>query len=101
MANRGIDKPGAHNWPPLPLAEWQETRDTLHMWTQIAGKVKLQLCPFLNEWWQVALHPTARGLTTSVIPHPRGVFEIDFDFVTHQLLIQSSEGDSLVMALYP
>lgn len=101
MASDETRGPARQDWPPLPLAEWQETRDTLHMWTQIVGKVKLQLCPFLNEWWQVALHPTARGLTTSVIPFPGGVFEIYFDFVAHQLLIQSSEGSSRVMALYP
>ena len=55
-------------WPPLPLAAWRETLDTLHMWTQIVGKVKLELTPFLNEWWNVALQVTPRGLTTGPIP---------------------------------
>ncbi|HTE86039.1 MAG TPA: DUF5996 family protein, partial [Dehalococcoidia bacterium] len=80
-------------WPPLPLEEWQETLHTLHMWTQIAGKVKLRLSPFLNEWWQVALHLTARGLTTATIPSPSGVFQIDFDFIDHHLYVRTSDGD--------
>ena len=55
-------------WPPLPLAEWQDTKETLHLWTQIVGKVRLALAPMVNHWWQVPLYVTARGLTTSAMP---------------------------------
>ncbi len=72
-------------WPALPFEEWRDTCNTLHMWTQVVGKVKLELCPFINEWWVVALQLTARGLTTSTIPFGRGVFAIDFDFLDHNL----------------
>src|SRR6266571_5493974 len=91
----------AETWPSLPLEAWQDTLDTLHMWTQIAGKVKLRLCPFLNEWWQVALYLTARGLTTATIPSPSGVFQIDFDFVDHHLYVRTSDGDVKVLSLAP
>ncbi len=80
-------------WPPLPLAEWQETLDTLHMWLQIIGKVKLELTPFLNEWWNVGLHVTASGLTTGPIPHGPGIFQIDLDFIRHNVVIQTSAGE--------
>ncbi len=67
-------------WPALPFAEWQETCATLHMWTQVVGKVRLTLTPWLNHSWHVVLYVTARGLTTSPIAHPSGqCFEIDFD----------------------
>src|SRR5579884_887261 len=77
-------------WPALPFDEWQATCDTLHMWTQMAGKVKLELAPFVNEWWEVALHPSARGLTTGRIPYQHGAFEIEFDFISHNLSMRSS-----------
>jgi len=88
-------------WPALPLDDWKPTYETLHMWTQIAGKVKVQLCPFLNEWWHVALHVTARGLTTSTIPSAAGVFEIGFDFIDHTVRISTSDGRSSSVALFP
>lgn len=92
-------------WPALPYEEWKDTLDTLHMWTQIVGKVKLVLSPFLNEWWNVALYPTARGLTTSTIPGPSGarhrVFQVDFDFVDHRLDILVNNGSSLSLLLLP
>ena len=91
----------AEIWPALPLDAWCDTRDTLHMWTQIVGKVKLELCPFLNEWWEVPLHLSARGLTTSTIPFARGVFAIDFDFVDHNLYIRASDGALKVLPLMP
>jgi hypothetical protein len=72
-------------WPALPYAEWKETCATLHMWTQIVGKVKLALTPFLNEWWNVAFHLTARGLTTDLIPYRERAFEVRFDFDDHNL----------------
>ncbi len=88
-------------WPPLPLAEWQPTRDTLHMWTQIVGKVRLALAPRMNHWWQVALYISARGLTTSAIPARGGNFEVEFDFIAHQLRIETSWGGTRTMPLAP
>ncbi len=88
-------------WPALPLEEWQSTRDTLHMWTQIAGKVRLALAPPVNHWWQVPLYVSARGLTTSAIPFGTGNFEIVFDFIAHQLRIETSWGGSRAMPLAP
>jgi hypothetical protein len=79
-------------WPALPLAEWKETCDTLHMWTQIVGKVRTALTPPVNHWWHVPLYVNARGLTTSAIAYGTGVFEIQFDFVRHNLLILTSTG---------
>lgn len=67
-------------WPALPLAEWRETRDTLHMWTQVVGKVRLALTPLINHWWNVALYVTARGLTTSEIPYRGQWFDMELDF---------------------
>lgn len=92
---------GRERWPALPLTEWSETCATLQLWTQIAGKVKLQLCPFLNEWWQVALHLTPRGLTTGTIPAGERVFALDFDFVAHALDITVSDGQRHRLPLRP
>jgi hypothetical protein len=88
-------------WPELPLQAWKDTYATLHMWTQIIGKIRLALCPKLNHWWEVALYVTSRGLTTSPIPYDRGIFEIQFDFIHHKLLIQTSQGEERVIALAP
>ena len=82
------------SWPPLPLHEWQDTYHTLHMWTQIAGKIRMILSPPLNHWWNVTLHVNSRGLTTGPVPYPPGVFEIQFDFQKHALEICTSEGRS-------
>ncbi len=79
-------------WPSLPLQAWQETYATLHMLTQIVGKIRLRHAPHVNHWWQVPLYITARGLTTSPIPHGRRIFEIDFDFLDHRLNIQTTGG---------
>jgi Family of unknown function (DUF5996) len=79
-------------WPSLPLSEWQGTYDTLHMWTQIVGKIRLALSPPLNHWWSSTLYVNSRGLTTGPIPYPPGVFEIEFDFQKHELNISTSEG---------
>ena len=89
------------NWPELPLAQWQDTYATLHMWTQIVGKVRLGLCPHINHWWEVPLYVNSVGLTTSAIPWSRGVFEVQFDFLRHVLSIQTSEGHSRTIALVP
>jgi hypothetical protein len=88
-------------WPALPYEAWKDSLDTLHMWTQIVGKVKLELVPFLNEWWQVAFTVTARGLTTSTIPFGRRVFQVDFDFIDHRLDIHVGDGTSRSIPLLP
>jgi hypothetical protein len=88
-------------WPSLPLAEWKDTYATLHMWTQIVGKIRLTLSPKLNHWWQVPLYVTPRGLTTTAIPYKTRSFEIDFDFLDHQLIIKTSEGQTKTIALVP
>lgn len=79
-------------WPALPLTEWQDTYATLHMWTQIVGKIRLVQTPLVNHWWNVPLYVTARGLTTSPMPYKDRTFEIDFDFVDHQLVIKCNDG---------
>ena len=88
-------------WPALPLDEWQDTYATLHMWTQVVGKIRLAQTPLINHWWNVPLYVTARGLTTSVMPYKGRTFEIDFDFVDHQLLIKLSDGTTAAVALVP
>ena len=89
-------------WPMLPpLETWKATCDTLHMWTQVVGKVRLALCPRLNHWWEVALQVSSRGLTTSAMPYSRGLAEIEFDFLQHQLIIHTSEGGHKTLALAP
>jgi hypothetical protein len=88
-------------WPELPLAAWQDTYDTLHMWTQIVGKIRMTLTPLINHYWNATLYVSARGLTTSAIPYPHGVFEIEFDFIGHKLVIQTSEGGVRALDLAP
>jgi hypothetical protein len=88
-------------WPELPLEAWQDTYQTLHMWSQIVGKVRLALSPKVNHWWEVPLYVNAVGLTTSAIPYAAGIFEIQFDFISHTLLIQTSHGMSKTLALAP
>ncbi len=87
------------NWPALPLSEWQPTYDTLHMWTQIVGKIRMVLTPPLNHFWNVTLYVTARGLSTGPIPYPPGLFEIHFDFIDHQLRMITSGQENLVRPL--
>ena len=79
-------------WPELPLTDWRATYATLHMWSQIVGKTRLALAPMENHWWQVALYVDARGLTTSAMPYGSLSVEVHFDFISHQLLIQTSDG---------
>jgi len=88
-------------WPALPYAEWKDTCDTLHMWSQIVGKVRLALSPYLNHWWEVPFYVSARGLTTSSIPYSRGIFEMEFDFIEHALRIETSAGETDVIDLAP
>ncbi len=88
-------------WPSLRVADWTATRDTLHMWTQIVGKLRLAHAPLLNHWWQVTLYVTPRGLTTGTVPHGSGAFDAEFDFVDHRLRIRSSDGASREVTLEP
>jgi hypothetical protein len=86
---------------PLPLPEWKQTCDTLHMWMQIIGKVRLALAPRVNHWWESTLYVSPRGLTTSAIPYRDRVFDCEFDFIEHQLVIRSSDGRGTRVALVP
>lgn len=86
-------------WPALPLERWKDTYATLHMWTQIVGKVRLALTPLINHWWNVPLYVNARGLTTSPIPYRDTPFELCFDFIDHQLSLQTSNGSRKVLPL--
>src|SRR6266571_3163989 len=87
------------SWSDLPFNEWQATAETLHMWTQIVGKVRLTLTPWINHSWHVTLYLTARGLTTSPIPHGLHTFEIRFDFLDHHLRILKDDGGQRVIKL--
>jgi hypothetical protein len=88
-------------WPELPYEAWRATCDTLHMWTQIVGKVRLAQAPHVNHWWQVPLYVSARGLTTTAIPHGDRSFEIEFDLIDHVLAVRVSDGTSRTMRLAP
>lgn len=88
-------------WPALPFAEWQATAETLHMWTQIVGKIRLKLSPWINHSWHVTLYLTARGLTTSPIPHGFHTFELRFDSIDHHLRILKSDGGQRKIPLRP
>jgi len=88
-------------WPTLRLEDWEATRATLHMWTQIVGKVRLALTPLVNHWWNVPLYVSARGLTTSSMPYRDLVIELEFDFVSHELILRKSDGRSASIVLAP
>ncbi|BCH25808.1 DUF5996 family protein [Mesorhizobium sp. L-8-3] len=90
-----------NRWPDLPYAAWKETRDTLHLWTQIVGKIRLKYEPWLNHSWHVPLYVTARGLTTSPIPGGARAFQIDFDFIDHLLWVRTSDGHLRQIILAP
>ncbi|HEY2834956.1 MAG TPA: DUF5996 family protein [Rhizomicrobium sp.] len=89
------------NWPRLPFAEWRETAETLQLWLQVIGKVRLSLTPWLNHSWQVPLYVTARGLSTSLIPSGTEAIDLEFDFVAHKLLGRSSTGRMAELLLEP
>lgn len=89
------------NWPSLHLSEWKDTCETLHMWTQVVGKVRLARAPFVNHSWHVPLYVTPRGLTTSTIPHEEKSFAIEFDFTDHRLVIEDSGGEREALDLVP
>lgn len=97
MAKQRTQSAGA--WPRLRLVDWAEARDTLHMWTQIVGKIRLDHAPPINQWWQVTLYVTPRGLSTSTIPYRTGAFDIEFDFIEHRLGIRVSDGSRRELAL--
>ena len=88
-------------WPPLRFSDWENTCDTLHMWTQIVGKTRLALTPIENHWWNVTLYATSRGLSTSPIPYRHETFEAEFDFVAHKLAVRTSEGTEHSVPLFP
>jgi hypothetical protein len=91
----------SQRWPALPLAEWKDTYATLHMWTQVVGKIRLALGPNINHYWGTTLYVTSHGLTTSPMPYPQGVFEINFDFIAHALEINTSLGETRTFRLKP
>jgi hypothetical protein len=88
-------------WPHLPYPSWRETAATLQLWTQIVGKVRLTLTPWLNHSWQVPLYVTARGLGTSPIPAGSEILEIEFDFISHRLIARTSRGETRELPLKP
>jgi hypothetical protein len=87
--------------PALPFARWKDTLATLHMWTQMVGKVRLQLCPLVNHWWNVTFYVTGRGMTTLLMPYQDRGVEIRFDFLDHKLIIETSDGRTQILDLKP
>src|SRR5262245_17740564 len=98
-----LSDPLSASWPDLPFAAWSETCATLHLWTQIVGKVRLAATPLVNHWWNVTLYVTPHGLTTSSIPHSGRSFAIDFDFLDQRLVITCCDGrrESFALAAMP
>ena len=88
-------------WPTLPLEAWRDTRATLHLWTQIVGKMRLVQSPWVNHSWHATLYVTAKGLTTGPIPYGNRIFQIDFDFIDHKLTVRSNDGFSGLVVLQP
>lgn len=91
--------PNAIELPPLPIAEWQDTQATLHMWMQIVGKLQLALTPLVNHWWNVTFFLTARGMETQALHYAGGTLEIRFDFIDHNLVMATSHGETRVLPL--
>ncbi|WP_216388176.1 DUF5996 family protein [Arcanobacterium phocae] len=89
------------SWPELRIDDWEDTRDTLHMWTQIIGKIRMQYAPLVNHWWQVTLYVSPVGLTTSSIPFHGDVFDIEFDFISHEIRFRRSNGLQAKFVLEP
>jgi len=88
-------------WPPLPYDAWKDTYATLHMWMQVVGKVTLALVPPVNHSWAIAMHLTPRGITTPLLPYGARIFTIEFDFVAHELRVDTSDGERLTLPLKP
>jgi hypothetical protein len=97
----GMSDLTADVWPALPYEAWKDTYATLHMWTQVVGKVALALAPPINHSWGIAMHVTARGLATRALPHGDRSFTMEFDFVAHRLVIRTSDGDERTLPLEP
>lgn len=89
------------SWPALKFGEWRDTCATLHMWTQVIGKIRLKQTPLVNHWWNVPLYVSARGLTTSAMSYDQRIFEIEFDFIDHELVLKCSDGAEKHLALRP
>src|SRR5262249_26727601 len=98
-SNREVPEADEGTWPRMPLADWQATHDTLHMWMQIVGKTRLALSPKQNHWWHVPLYVSSRGLTTTTVPYGTRTFEVEFDLIDHRLVIRTSEGRTREIAL--
>lgn len=96
-----FDQRHPDRWPALPLESWKESCATLHMWSQIVGKVRLALTPLVNHWWNVPLYVNSRGLTTSAIPYRNAAFEVWFDLIDHHLVLQTSDGWRKTLPLAP
>ena len=96
-----MTSPGDDIWPALAYADWHETCGTLHLWTQVVGKIKLALAPLTNHWWGIVLTVTARGLTTGPMPYGDRVLQIDFDFCAHELVLRTSDAREQRIALAP
>lgn len=101
MSDATMKHSGEGMWPELEYGAWKDTCATLHMWTQIVGKIRLAQTPLENHWWNVPLYVTARGLTTSAMPHGARTFQIDFDFIAHRLDIACSDGNTASLPLEP
>jgi hypothetical protein len=97
----GHSSAGSQDLPALPFDSWKDTQATLHMWTQVVGKVRLELCPLVNHWWNVPFYVTARGLTSSPMPSGDRTVEVCFDFIDHKLLIDTNDGQHRELALKP
>ncbi len=96
------DGPQDERWPAIPIEEWADTRDTLHLYLQVIGKVRIGCEPLTNHWWNSTLYVTARGLTTSLMPHPTGpAFQIDLDLVDHQVVVDTVDGGRRTLPLQP
>lgn len=99
MSTEPTDRGGV--WPDITLSTWAATRDTLHMWLQIVGKIRMALTPLINHWWNVPLYVSSRGLTTSLMPTGRRGLEIEFDFIDHVLDLRTTDGTRRQVALEP
>ncbi|MDQ2898343.1 MAG: DUF5996 family protein [Acidobacteriota bacterium] len=101
MSQNKVSTSTVEPWPELPLDAWKDTYATLHMWTQIVGKIRMALTPLVNHWWNVTLYVTSRGLTTSAIHYGTRVFDIEFDFFDRQLVIRTGDGAVRSVQLKP
>src|SRR6478752_7178679 len=101
MSDDAAQPPAGDPWPSLPVAEWAPTRDTLQLWTQVVGKVRMERTPVMSHWWNVPLYVTARGLTTSLVPAGARAFQIDFDLLDHRLDVIVSDGQRRAVELAP